>query len=285
MDEMQAQDELNAGYDDQVPVKTETPTPEPEVHNQDNQQVAPKYAQITEEQLNDLLATKARLEHFEQSSKQTLDKISGHTGSMKQAIEKLQSQTKNGKPVEITEEDVADIAAEFPELGKLQLKMLQKVVGKLHGTAGNNAEPEAKADMQQQPAFTQEQLDQMVNDRLAASLPGVQERIERQFEAKTLARSHPDWKEVVGHPDISPDANESNNDFRKWLATQPELKAKLNDSWDADEIGKAITAFKASANKENTRKKRLEAAVVPRGTGDHGQASQAIDEMEAGYSS
>ena len=163
-------------------------------------------------------------------------------------------------------------------------------MGKLHGTGNSTAEPEAQQNQtQQQQGFTQEQLDQMVQERLAAklaeSLPSVQERIERQFEVKALNRAHPDWKTVVGHPDISPDANESNNDFRKWLATQPELKAKLNDSWDADEIGKAITAFKTSTAKENTRRKRLEANVVPRGTGDHGQQSQDIDEMEAGYSS
>jgi len=283
MDDNQAQQEFESGFNDADTAKV-VPQPEQkaeEVTKPEETQQAPEYAQITRQEWEELKASKARLEQFEQSSRQTLDKLAGNTGSLKQAVEKLQSQTQRGKPVEITEEDVKDISEEFPELGKLQLKALQKIVGKLQGT-GTAANPTDIENAQQQvkQQFDQQQLEQMLNERLNSrteELHGsIKQQLTQEFEVRSLSKQHPDWQMVVGAPD-------SNTDFRKWLDTKPDLKAKLSESWDADEIGKVISEYKSAAKKENDRKKRLEAAVEPRGIGGHSPSSNQVDEFEAGY--
>ena len=102
---------------------------------------------------------------------------------------------------------------------------------------------------------------------------------------------HSDWKEI----------NKS-AEFAEWKNTlSPARKAKLEASVDGEYIASRMTEFKAaqaakdkaakeaaeatSKQSSNTRQKRLEAAVPPRGTGGQTTSRNEQSDFMAGWNS
>lgn len=231
----------------------------------------PKLAQITEDQYQDLLKTATAIDEIKADHKKQLDTAFGKIGGIQQLVTQLQSSTQAGKPVELTDEDVADMTAEYPELGALQLKVLQKVVGKLRGTGSID------------PAM----VDQRVQERINPEIEKIKDEVRREYANKftdfELKSYHRDWNAVVKSPE-----------FKTWMDKLPEAeRTTLMNSEDASVVAQTIDKFKASTKpvkapiKEiSSRQKQLAAAAAtPRSTGGHAAAgSSPEDEMTSGYS-
>jgi Skp family chaperone for outer membrane proteins len=199
----------------------------------------------------------ARLEEIDKL-KASQDKAFGRLGTLQETLGKLQQAQHTGVTPEISDEDMAEISNDFPELGARLKTTLQKIMGKSRTSAAAPATPA------QQPAFDPAPLMSQLDAKLAEQRSEI-EKIKQQSEAKILTALHRDWKQVV-----------NDDKFKLWLQGQSaEYRDKINASWDAEEIGGAIDEFKkaqqpakpapTAAPSKQSKANRLEAAVTPQG--------------------
>lgn len=242
--------------------------------------VVPEYVQVTKSDWTALQAKAAEIDAVKADSTKKLDTAFGKLGGIERKLKEMQEATPAGQAVELTDEDTAELTAEFPELGKLLHKTLKGITGKLKGTAA--------------PAVDTKELE----TRLAST--AVSTAVALQIEA--LEEDYPDWRTTVGEQG-------ADNPYRKWLATQDaayqqKLAAtnsaavigrslkKFTDAQTADATAKATTDAaakkaadeKAAADKvAATRKERFEAAATSKGAGGHTPGTTEDDEFEAGF--
>ena len=208
----------------------------------------PKYVQITEDDLNGFRAAAAKTAAIEGQ----LSKVFGTVGNLKQVVDTLRSATPAGANIELTDDDFAELAADFPELAKHTRASFEKVLKKanLRGTADAPAKPD--------PDEVQKLFNQAADKR----------------EETALAEAHPNWRDIVGAQ------SDTANPFRKWLSTQtPAYQKRINETYSATTIEQAIDRFHAAAKaaapapkpnpapKDAARRDRIAGALQPRGDG------------------
>lgn len=223
-----------AAFDQQIdPGKVPTATPEPAQVKPEVRVAEPKpqpeYAQITKSELADLMAKAGQV-----------DKAFGKIGGIERVLAQIQS-APAGQSVDVTDDDFADLRAEYPELAQLLIKGQKTVFGKLKGAA-----PDSLA------------IDKVVNDKVAMTR---KELIDSHLDAIVGG----DWVKEVNSPA-----------YATWIATQPaDIKALgASDSLrDASTLMRTFSTFKAKPTpkpepaKPSARKQQLEAAISPKGTG------------------
>ena len=191
----------------------------------------PVVSAITEERFAAILAEKDR------ETKAQLDRAFGTIGAFKQQLDSLKQSAATGSTVEINADDVAELSAEYPELGDLQLKVLKKVAQKFKGgSSGVSAAQVAKE----------------VESRLHV------------MQAEMLEADHPDWKEVA-----------RDGKFKAWTQTLPQSEqVQLAETWNARLISNKMTQFKevsrqsaSQLNPKQPRQNRFAAAIQPKSSG------------------
>ena len=232
---------------------------------------------VSKKEWERVLAAVASVDRIsEQFSRQSTTAL-GKIGSLEQRLAQLQQSTPTGQSVEISEDDFAELKADFPELADRTFKAMQRVVGRFKGTGGAQApDPEA--------------ITKLVRETRAA---------EREVEEReALEEDHPNWREIVGNPD------DKDNEFRKWLSGQSEsFRKRVENSRRASVASDAISKFldhKAAADKaaekqreadeaarkeKDSRARRFEAAATPKAAGGHAKGKSEDDEFEEGFNS
>lgn len=239
-----------AGFNDQTrPTATpDAPADEPPAEAAPAE--APKYRQITEQEYEELRQRAAAIDEIRATRQQDRDATFGKIGGLER---QLQALARAGVG-EVSKDDFAELADEFPDLADLTVKGLNRALAKVAGSAPAPAAP--------------------VDERVQAALQPYLQRFERQ----ALMQMHPDLPAIEASPE-----------FGAWLGAQkPEVLQRLQTDIDSAFVGKAITAFKATRKPQaapaaTTRRGRLEAAVTPRGTGAHAPARTGEDEFIAGF--
>lgn len=251
----------------------------------------PEYVQITKAELDQLKALSTQIEQIRADSRKAADTANGRYGELARTLQQIRAAAPAGGKVEVTDEIVADIKAEFPELSAAALSAFKKFAEKLPGTGTA-------------PAFDPSQVQTMVAES------------EQRVERKLLTALHRDWETVIGLRDEN--GNVPDTEYRRWIQTQPEeYRNKVLSSWDAVTVADSIDAFKAAAKaaaekaatekaaaekaaaekangtkttqqatRSTTRQRTLAAAAAtPRGEGSAPPAATDDDQFEAGYAS
>jgi hypothetical protein len=230
-------------------------------------QAGPKRVEIDEAELQ---ALRQRADSAQETAafQKKFDQAFGQIGSLKQAIDKLRTETPAGEKVEISETDFKDLSEAYPEIGKLTAQGLNKVLGKFKGTGG--ADPEA--------------IDKMVTERVAAA----RSEINGQVTDAVLNGIVPRWRQQVNTPA-----------FDAWLKGQ---QAEVQGLAESDDLGDAATMLRLyrrhierpaatpaptpAPNRGATRQRQIAAAVTTRGDGAAPAASPAEDDdFAAGFKS
>lgn len=254
-DESNFDADLDSGFSTDVDDEmTETPI-EADATEETEEVVVPKYAQITEDQFNDLMSKAGRVETLEAEYRRSVDQIFGKMGSMKQMLEQRQAATADGDSVEITADDFADLADDFPELAETLTKTLSQAAKKLRGT-GSGAQA-------------------------AIDLAPIKEEIRVQMNEEMLEDEHEGWRDYV-----------QSDDFKAWMGTKPEeFQQKLIGSTNFKFISRGLSECKDWSNerKESARKSqekeqkqsaRFAAAVNPKSTSSNaGSTSKTEDDL------
>ena len=281
--------EFEKGYGEPTvtpPAKTTPETPPEETLEEDPPEEAPpevappadpapevKYHQLTEDQWAEMQALSTQVTSIRADHAKRLDTAFGKVGGLERTLQQLQQATPAGFTVDITDDIVAEISEEFPELGKRTLAAFKQFASKLKGTGPATVAPVDTAE---------------VETRLQAEVKSL--FVASQIEA--LDDAHPTWREVTGAPD-------SKTPYREWLTKQPaEYQQKLASTNSATVISNSIDRFTkdaaaAKAAEEakpkeppvSTRKQQLAAAAVTKGAGGRAPAATDDDDFEAGYNS
>lgn len=248
-----AEEGLKADEPEPVEPTPAEPAPEP---------VAAKpltIAGLTEEQIAAALNRSSTLQS-------TVDKMAGRMGQLMQQIEQLRSNPPTTQSAQKAFDVKLDkLTAAFPELGKLLAEDLQSMQ-----TVSTEPAPVLPQ------GITQEQFDQILNERLSATTAELRE----QVEVKVLGIIHPDWEQVIRTPQFA---------LYRDNVLPPGVGEKLMTSEDANFISQHLTGFKAwlkpapapetpPANEVVTtpaqvsRSRRLANAVLPAGNAAPTQA-------------
>jgi len=244
MDEKLADTE-EAGFEDgaQVPMTpTETPEPAPETAAVIEPPV--EYAQITKADYDSLMA-KAN----------SVDKAFGKIGDIQRVLTQLQSATPAGQTVQVTAEDFAELRSEYPELAELHIQGLNKVLGKLKGSA-----PAEPVD-----------VEKIVGERINGIVPKL--KIDMTLDAIVDG----DWV-----------AERNSTAFKTWEAAQPKNVQDLALSDDLADAKKMMRLYMTAKNtpapkpapvqKTSSRTQQLAAAFNPKGSGGHTTAGPTTEE-------
>ena len=267
MDENQEDNSDFEGGFNEEPVDTaEKPKEqEPEQVAEEIKQEVAKYAQLTEEELITLRERAALAAELKVASEKQFGTAFGKMGGLERKLNELAEQFKGSGPVDITEIELEALSRDYPDLASAIAKDLSKVLSKARGNSPAQINPD--------------QLEQLVQMRVAPALQEAETRIEQKMEMKALKKVVPDWESVV-----------TGQTFKEWLGRQPQdYQKQVNDSWDADFVASAISNFKSNTapqpKKEvsNARSKQLAAAVQPRGAAGHVPSSSVEDDFEDGF--
>jgi hypothetical protein len=247
--------------------------PEPVVETVEEVQEVPEVVEepkvlagMTEKEITELLGEIPKY-------RKQIDNQAGHIGKLNAALQKLQQEAPRGEPVVVTDDDMAELMGEYPELAGMTKTALNKALGRMNTRGTGQAAPT--------PAHTPEDIVALA--KKAASEVAVDERVKTHREL--LDGLHKGWDSIVGLPDektrlklIAEGKSEDEalagsipeTEYRKWLATQPaEYRDRLLNTNNAFEIGSSIKAFteakEASAKKQVQNKQRLANAVQPSG--------------------
>lgn len=230
-------------------------------------------AGLTEEQIAVALNRSSTLQS-------TVDKMAGRMGQLMQQIEQLRTNPPTTRSAQKAFDVKLDkLTAAFPELGKLLAEDLQGMQ-----TAATEPAPVLPQ------GITQEQFDQVLNERLSATTAQMRE----QVEVKVLGIVHPDWEQVIRTPQFA---------LYRDNVLPAGVGEKLMTSEDANFISQHLTGFKAwlkpaptpetpPANEvvttpaQVTRSRRLANAVLPAGNAAAPQAPVTEEDgFAAGFAS
>lgn len=205
------------------------------------------------------------------------------------------------KPPEAAKSDMKEEAAVEPEFkvtkkdwdemraAAARTASYDQQFSRIYGTIGNIQQTIKKPAAAAEQTTVDPAAKPVVDDDAAIRKRVTDAAVEREIEA--LEDLHPTWRDVVGVPDA--EGKTPDNDFRKWLATQPaEYQQRINATHSSVVISRAIDKFKvdaeaakvaatvaaAEAAKTNLRKNRLADAVTPRGDGRQTAPGKSDDE-------
>jgi hypothetical protein len=218
------------------------PEPEPEPQ--------PLIAGLTESQVKELLVKAGQVDELNAR----IEKVFGKFGEVQRNLQTLQSQKSSG--VRLNPESFKRMREEFPEMVDLLTADLSEA---LEGASG-------------QASIDPTAIESIVSERLSAKEREIEEAMERRW----LKRQHKDWEDVI-----------RSDDFMLWGQNelQPEEWQSLLASRDSEYISDGLTRFKEwrdrAVKAKESKQKRLEAAITPKGGVVPGTSVQSEEEAFA----
>jgi hypothetical protein len=228
---------------------------------------APEIVQVTKKEWDEIKAVASRTASYDSQ----FSKLFGTLGNVTKQLSAFKPQPEASKKVEISPAAFAEMAKDFPELAQQTRAALEAA---LSGLPVNGQDVDV------------------------TKIEGMLASYTARREIEALEDAFPEWRKIVGAVDVTKEAPDPNNPFRKWLATKDEAyQNRINGSESAAVIGRAIRLFQRETAvpvaKPNgatphaaARADRIRAAVQPRGdNAGAGAAKTDDDEFEAGFRS
>lgn len=236
-------------------------------------------AKISTKQFQDLIAKASTVDEIRSAVEKLRGDAFGKLGGLERTIRQLQEGTAAGEPIVVSAEDLAEVNAEYPDMGKTLAKDLTKILSKLKGTGAKSVAPDAII----------EQLTPILQQRDEAVRTALKAEVKQELAIEQLTERHENWREIVG-------PKGSNTEWRQWVNKQPaEYATTVLNSWSPSVVGKSIDKFlaeKAKAPKppapSSGRSERLAEAAPAKGGSGAPHKPKALtpdEEFEAGFKS
>lgn len=283
--EAKAEAAFSIGFDDTPPVIPAKVVEKPEAVPVKPVAVAPaivppkpEYVRVTKQERDNDKAAIGKIAVLESALAKLTGSIPKADQIVQQAIEKVRAETPAGMNVEITDEDFAEMAADFPELAKTSRAALEKIFKKAN-VRGTATAPD--------PDAINKAVDARLKARDDAAVAATREK-----EMTGLQEVYPEWGKIVGQPIAMGTDKPVETPWRKW-ATTNDLAALSSDS--PAEVQASIAKFMASQKKPTApappdraaaRRSVIEDAVTPRADGSPppiAQRESAEDAFGSGF--
>lgn len=229
------------------------------------QAVDVEYVQVTKQDFDRIMAALPKAEAIDGE----IRKVFGTIGNVKQElINRVQGLAPSGMEIEISDEDFAELAADFPELAGHTKTAVERIFkkAKVRGTG-------------QAPAPTE-----LIQEKIEEAVRNA--RIKEGLDV--LNEIHPGWTEIVG-------AFGDDNDFRRWLKSQPQAyQDRINNTDSPLIVKQALDAYQSvkaptspvAQRPQPSRPDRRAAAVQPKGSSappPGPQRNTETDDLHAGF--
>lgn len=217
----------------------------------------PETVTITKDQWQNVQSGLAEIENFKRSTRTEFDKLGGKYGEINRAMQQRPA------GVRISKDALAEIEAEYPELGKKLKTVFLDGVDNAPSNTGNNPD-----------------IEQLVQAKLAPELERLK-KLELQQVEFGMKALHRDYSKVIKTPE-----------WADWLRSLPPEEAQQTvNSWDVDFCAGQLDKFKVHAKtleeqaaadakkaaedvnrlkKQQNGTRRLEGAITPQGAGKAG---------------
>lgn len=230
-----------------------------------------KSAKITEEQLAKILTYSNDIESIKTAMESRFGNAFGKLGSLAQTLKTMQDATGSGEPVTVSEDDLAELKADYPDLTPAIAKSLTRVMARVKGgvrVVSKDVDPE------------------LLNGLVDTRAQEVAKKIYDEAQIQDLTDDYPDWATTVGK-------DGSKTEFRQWLANEPaEFQVKVKNSKRAVVVARALDKFydyKKQSTQPKPKKKtqaevrreQLQDAVHERGQDSQHQAQSEEDAFNA----
>lgn len=265
---------FESGFNDDEqdsPQATATPpAPEPEPQSTSPSTApapapAPEYVQVTRADWDRINASAAKVDEIAATLGKMPDQIYGTMGrTLERRLAELQQATPQGAAVEISEEDFADLKAEYPELADATRKALNKTLSKIKGTGADAKAIEARTGEARQ-AITAEVTD--------VTLDAI---VKGDWQAEVKTERFDGW--LKGQtPEV------------QGLASSPKLRdaARMlrlyKEHVDAPAPAPTPAPAPAAPAQPSMRSRQMAAAVAPRGDVSATSTSKGKSPFEQGF--
>ena len=229
----------------------------------------PEYVRVTRQEWDNNKAAVGKIASLESQIAKMAGSVPNADQIEQRIVEKIRAQTPSGQAVEFSDEDFAELSAEFPELAKLTRTTLERLFKKsgVRGTGPTNSSNGIDVAKEVQKVL-----------------------LER--DEKAFTKAYPTWSEIVGAPAVT-GGQPVQTDFRKWLTTQPpEYQKAINETNDWSELKESLDAFHNSQrtaapapsvtpNRAAARRAVMEDAVTPKTDGAAPPLVQPISAEDA----
>lgn len=273
--EEQAAASFAAGFDEATPAETPTAqgstAPDQQPEPTAETPPASEYVQLTRQDFEKIMAATEKVGTYGSQ----FDKVFGTIGNLQQQqqqlIGRLQSETPRGSSVQIDDADFAELKENFPELAGQTKAAIERIFKKANLVGTGTPAPVMVDDEKVREAWKTQRI---------------------REELEELSDLHPDWQTIVGRPE------EEGNEFRQWLAKQPEdYQNRILNTTSARMTARAIDRFleaklppatargSTTAAPANIRQRRMMEAAQQSGTGIRPtpQRPTAEDEFRSGF--
>ena len=228
---------------------TETPAAEASPEPTPEPTPAPKYVQITEDEWNDTRARAAKVEEIGATWGKRFDQAFGKMGGLERKLAEITAATPQGEAVAVNADDFAELKDQYPELGELTIKGLNKVLGKIKTGSGLD--------------------EKTVNERVEQATAAV--RAEMIDSTLNAILDTDDWAQEVKTPA-----------YLTWQQQQPADVLALAQSAKLSDAAKLMRLYAKAKNapaatptvaatpaapQTSSRQRQLAAAVMPKGEG------------------
>lgn len=271
------------------PEPTATPAPEP------------KFVQITEEEWNSTKARAARVDELGATFDKKLEQVYGKVGTtLERKFAELQKVTPQGEAVSIDDADFAELKEQYPELGELTVKGLNKVLSKIKGT-GTAVDPAAIDKMvdERVAKARAEDRQQLIDERLEEVLPNWKQEVKTD-EFKGWISSQKGWDARYADPAfVNANLDDKDSPLSKWVQANPDEPVALymsRKASGAERMLKAYAGRKAPAATPSPapaaaptpaplsiRQRQLAAAVPPKADAGSPPSTSGKSPFQAGF--
>lgn len=290
--EQQAEASFAGGFKGTPPTEVAKVVPEPKVEKVDAAPVPapkpgkPQYVRVTQQEWDNQKAMLGKVSSLESQIAKLTGSVPKADAIIQQVIEKVQAQTPAGVSVEFSDEDFAELAADFPELAKSTRASLERIFKKamVKGTgAPAEAEPPKPVAAMDQDAV-KAVVTAALKEKADADAAATQEK-----EMAELIAAYPDWDKTVGRP-AAGTTEPVKTEWRTWLETQPaDYQQTVRDSQSPAVVKASIEKFMAEKapsaaprpDRAATRRAAIEDAVTPRFDGSAPPLAQPTSAEEA----
>lgn len=230
----------------------------------------PQYVRVTQQEWDNQKAMLGKVSSLESQIAKLTGSVPKADAIIQQVIERVQAQTPAGVSVEFSDEDFAELAADFPELAKSTRASLERIFKKasVRGT-GTPAEAEPPKPV---AAMDQDAVKAVVTAALKEKAD-AEEAAARDKEMAALTAAYPDWAKTVGQPTAMGTTEPVKTEWRTWLETQPaDYQQTVRDSQSPAVVKASIEKFMAEKapsaaprpDRAAARRAAVEDAVTPR---------------------
>lgn len=278
------------------PAESPAEAPAPEAAAPAAAPAEPEYVQIPKSEWETVKSRAAKVDEISATLDRRFDQVAGKIGrTMEQKIAEIQAAAPTGAALELSEEDLAELSAEYPDMAQAMRKGMNKALSRLKGTGG--ADPQALDGRLN--SLKQELRQEYVNEAMAAVYPDWQDDV-RSETFGDWAKSLPGWNPVINDKEsLAKVLADPSSALSQWVKANPGETVSLMVSSNVRDAAKVMRAFYKHRDTPppapaaaptppappavSVRKAQLAAAVTPRGDGGPPPAPTDDDEFNSGF--